>query len=307
MRDSVVSRLIELAGTDPRIFLITADLGFGVLDEYRKQFPDRFLNVGVAEQNLIGVATGMALEGHVVFTYSIANFPSLRCLEQIRNDVCYHNANVKIITVGGGFSYGPLGFSHHATEDISILRGLPGLSIVTPGDRWEAEEAVTALARTEGPFYLRLDKSYAQTIRKPGEEFRLGRSRRVFDGDDLTIIAAGGIIDIAHKAAARLLEEDISCRVLSMHTIKPPDSQAIIATAKETGGLVTLEENNISGGVGSMVAEICMDNGISPGKFLRIGIMDELCSYVGSQDYLRTKYCIDEETVVGRIKRLLDG
>src|SRR5437868_12139385 len=161
MRDAFVDSLRRAAAADRRVMVLTGDLGFGVLDRFATQFPDQYLNVGVAEQNLTGVATGLALDGHIVFTYSIANFPTLRCLEQIRNDACYHEANVKVVAVGGGFSYGPLGISHHATEDLSIMRALPNMTICAPGDQWEAREATKSLAANPGTCYLRLDKSPA--------------------------------------------------------------------------------------------------------------------------------------------------
>src|SRR6185436_4753277 len=181
MRDSFTARLEQLAAADPRIFLITGDLGFGVLDSFEKKFPRQFLNAGVAEQNMTGLATGLAIEGRTVFTYSIANFPTLRCLEQIRNDASYHDANVKIVAIGGGFSYGPLGMSHHATEDIAIMRSLP-ITVVAPGCDWEAAEATSAVAAAKGTCYLRLDKSGAEDTQHPGEEFVLGRSRMVRAG-----------------------------------------------------------------------------------------------------------------------------
>ena len=163
MRDAFIRQLACLAKDDARIVLLTGDLGFGVMDEYRRILPEQFINVGVAEQNLAAVATGMALEGHIAFTYSIANFPTLRCLEQLRNDACYHGANVKTVAIGGGFSYGNLGFSHHATEDLAILRSLPGMIVVAPADLWEVEQATIALTLASGP------RTCASTSRMPAE------------------------------------------------------------------------------------------------------------------------------------------
>ena len=159
MRDSFVRTLTELAPRHPELLLLTGDLGFGVLNEFAARFRRQFLNVGIAEQNMSGLAAGLALEGHAVFTYSIGNFPTLRCLEQIRNDICYHGANVKIVCVGGGMSYGPVGMSHHATEDLAILRSLPGMLVLSPCDLWEAAEAARYLVTHRGPAYLRLDNS----------------------------------------------------------------------------------------------------------------------------------------------------
>src|SRR3954463_8773160 len=187
MRDHFVKRLSQLAAADPRIVLLTADLGFGVLTDFAAKFPKQFLNVGVAEQNMTGVATGLALEGRIVFTYSIGNFPTLRCLEQIRNDAAYHDANVNVVSVGGGFSYGALGMSHHAMEDLSIMRAIPGITVVAPGDDWETAESVTALAQAPGTTYLRLDKSTAGRTQRDGEIFQIGRARRLKEGTDATL------------------------------------------------------------------------------------------------------------------------
>ena len=224
MRDAFIARLSELAGTDARIVLITGDLGFGVLNEFERKFPEQFLNVGVAEQNMTAVATGLALEGRIVFTYSIGNFPILRCLEQLRNDACYHEANVKVVSVGGGFSYGQLGMSHHATEDLSIARAIPGLTVCVPGTALEARNAVDAVVSTEGAAYLRLERAPGEVVDDPNVPFALGRARVLREGTDLTLIGSGGIISEIGKAADELERHGIRCRLLSMHTLNnfPP-------------------------------------------------------------------------------------
>ena len=308
MRDAFVTRLTVLAASDPRIFLVIGDLGFGVLTDFAKNFPSQFLNAGVAEQNMIGVATGLALEGRIVFVYSIGNFPTLRCLEQIRNDACYHGANVKIVSMGGGFSYGALGMSHHATEDISILRALPGVTMSVPGDAHEAAEATTALAATPGVGYLRLDKSKAPDINPGLETFQLGKIRTVREGNDITLACCGGILGTVVVAAEALAREGIQCRVLSVHTIKPIDREAISRAAAETGGIISVEENTIEGGLGGLIAETCLDSGVVPKKFARMGLNDTFSSIVGSQEYLLSRYELDSTAIVARAKALLrDG
>src|SRR5438105_7015646 len=223
VRDAFVDSLGRAAAADRRVMVVTGDLGFGVLDRFAAQFPDQYLNVGVAEQNLTGVATGLALDGHIVFTYSIANFPTLRCLEQIRNDACYHDANVKVVAIGGGFSYGPLGMSHHATEDLAILRAVPNVTVVAPGDDWEAASATTALLKTPGTCYLRLDRSSASTSVAAEATFEIGRARTIRNGSDVTLISTGGILSEVLEAADVLAADHITCRVVSMHTVKPLD------------------------------------------------------------------------------------
>ena len=158
MRDQFIKTLLGEVEKNPNIILITGDLGFGVLNEFIKKYPNNFINAGVAEQNMTGIAAGLALEGKKVFTYSIANFPTMRCFEQIRNDVCYHNLDVNIISIGGGFSYGSLGMSHHATEDIAVMRTLPNLDVLSPSGLWEVEQATKFLTRSNGPGFLRLDR-----------------------------------------------------------------------------------------------------------------------------------------------------
>ena len=306
MRDSFIARLEALAAEDPHVYLITGDLGFGVLDSFVKRFPRQYLNAGVAEQNMTGLAAGLALEGRVVFTYSIANFPTLRCLEQIRNDAAYHDANVKVVAIGGGFSYGTLGFSHHATEDLSIMRSL-GIPVVAPGCDWEAEEATSVLSNTPGTCYLRLDRSSAGNTRLPGETFQLGMARTLRAGGDITLISTGGILSVVREAAEKLaVEHGVQCRVLSMHTVHPIDRNAILAAARETGGIVTVEEHTLLGGLGGAVAECCLDAGVHPSAFARIGLKPGSPSIVGTQDYLRAKYGMDapaiERAVLSAIK-----
>ncbi len=287
--------LTAMAARDESVFFITADLGYGVVEPFAERFPRQFINVGVAEQNMTGVATGLALEGRKVFTYSIANFPTLRCLEQIRNDACYHKANINIVASGGGFSYGALGMTHHATEDLGILRALPGVTIVAPGSAWEAGQATLAFAETDGVGYLRLDKTAAED--SGGDAFALGKARVIREGKDLTLLCTGGILAEALEAAEILAGQGLAARVISFHTLKPLDIEQIVAAALETGGLLTIEEGNIYGGLGSAVAETCLEAGVNPGFFKRIGIKDVYSSIVGSQSYLRKHYGLDSQAI----------
>jgi transketolase len=304
VREAVVRKLTALAEKDARIILVTGDLGFGVLTDFAKRFPKQYLNAGVAEQNMLGLAVGLALEGRTAIVYSIANFPTLRCLEQVRNDACYHDANVKIVAIGGGFSYGALGFSHHATEDIAILRSLPGMTVVSPGDRWEAAEAFEALVRTPGTAYLRLDKSYANTEPPAQTQFELGRFRRVRDGKDLSLLVTGGILGPAMEAAELLEGRGISCRVYSVHTIKPFDHEELATAVAETGGILTIEEHTLEGGLGSVVAESCLDRGLRPRAFARLGLPGSFSSIIGSQEYLRKHYGLDTGSIADAVSRL---
>jgi transketolase len=305
MRDAFLDKLTQLAEKDKDIVLLTADLGFGVFEDFESRFPGQYFNVGVAEQNMTGLAAGLALEGKKVITYSIGNFPTLRCLEQIRNDACYHDLNITIVASGGGFSYGSLGMSHHTTEDIAILRALPGMIVVAPGTAWEAGKATEALVKSEGASYLRLDKTAAQVDSQP--QFSLGSSIRYKEGGDITLLTTGGILSDVIQAAELLQEQNINARVISMHTIKPIDKDSIIAAANETGGIVTIEEHNIDGGLGSAVTEVCMDNGVTPKVFLRIGLDNKYSSIVGTQDYLKEYYGINQVAIVQKVLNLLNA
>ena len=306
MRDNFISALINLAENDKDIVLLTGDLGFGVFEKFESSFPGQYFNVGVAEQNMIGLATGLALEGKKVITYSIGNFGILRCLEQIRNDACYHDANITIIANGGGFSYGSLGMSHHTTEDLAILRALPNISVVAPCTANEAGEAITAMIMNGGTGYLRLDKSSAKDCLSK-EPFVIGKSRRYKEGKDITLIATGSILGEANTASVELKKLGIEARVVGMHSIKPIDVEEIIDAVSNTGGIVTIEEHNKDGGLGSAISEVCMDLGMIPGKFLRIGLENKYSSIVGSQQYLRSRYDMDSKAITHKVKKIFNS
>lgn len=307
MRDQFIARLSEMAAADPRVMLITGDLGFGVLNDYRERFPNQFINAGVAEQNMTGLAAGLALEGHIVYTYSIANFVFMRCLEQIRNDAAYHDCNVNVVSVGGGFSYGALGISHHATEDLAIMRAIPGLTVMSPCSHWEASEATAAIAARPGTSYLRLDKSTAADNQLPGETFELGRARCVRDGHDITLAATGGILGEVTAAADQLAKQGVDCRVLSVHSIEPLDNEAFVRAAQETGGIVTVEEHTVQGGLGGAVAEAVVEAGAMPQCFHRLGIRGGFSSIVGSQQHLREHNGLDSASIAASVLELLQS
>jgi transketolase len=296
MRDAFIAELSDLAEADKSIVLITGDLGFGVLVDFAKRFPGQFINAGVAEQNMTGIACGMALEGHKVFTYSIGNFTTLRCLEQLRNDVCYHDADVTAVAVGGGFSYGQLGMSHFATEDLAILRALPNMSVVAPSDPWETRVLTRQMAAVKGPKYLRLDKGQAGLPEAP-EDVTLGKVRSVRDGDDLTIVTVGAVLSEALIAAQRLSEAGVEAHILSVHTLKPLDAAPIIASARRTGAVITVEEHSIIGGLAGAVAEALLLAGAAPAKFAAVGLADCYPTIVGDQNYLRTAYGMDADAI----------
>lgn len=301
MRDAFVHSLMEIAANDPRLMLLTGDLGFGVLTPFAKAYPKQYLNVGVAEQNMTGLAAGLALEGRVVFTYSIANFNTLRCLEQIRNDVCHHGADVKVVSVGGGFCYGALGISHHATEDLAILRALPGLTVVAPGDPLETDALVRAAHATSGPFYLRLGRGGETAVHQGAPDIALGRAIRLREGSDLAIVSTGGMLKGAIEAARLLETRGIAASVTSLHTLKPLDEVAVITLARETGLVVTVEEHIARGGLGGAVAEVVASLSGPRARVLRLGLGEGFNDAIGSQDHLRQVHGLTPEGLAERM------
>jgi transketolase len=305
LRTAFIETLNELADQDERVCLIVGDLGYSVIEAFAQKHPNQFVNAGVSEQNMIGLAVGMALTGKVVFTYSIGNFGTLRCLEQIRNDVCYHRANVKVVAVGGGLAYGNLGVTHHASEDVAIMRALPNMTVVAPGDPVEARLATRAVVALDGPCYLRLGKAGEPVVHAKEPDFELGRALMLREGSDVTLIASGGMLATADKVARTVAAQGLGVRLLSMHTVKPIDREAIMRAAAETRYVFTLEEHSIEGGLGGAVAEIIaeLDPGHAPLK--RIGLRPEFNKTVGDQNYLKALHGLDEESVLKTIRQII--
>lgn len=306
MRDTFVKTLIEEAKKDKNIELVTGDLGFGVLKPYFEQLPNQFTNAGIAEQNMTGVAAGMALCGKTVFTYSIGNFPTLRCIEQIRNDCAYPHANVKIVCVGGGFVYGSLGMSHQATEDIAILRALPEVTVVCPGDLVEAAEATKAIAHTPGTAYLRLGRGGEKRVHNKIDNFQIGKAIKIREAKadcnkKVALFSTGAILDEVTEAAGILEKEGIGVEEYSFHTVKPIDKDVILDCANRYDYIVTVEEHNVIGGFASAVSEVITDSDENV-RLIKIGLNDEYCSKVGNQKYLRAQYGMTAQDIVKKVK-----
>jgi len=302
VRDIFIDTLMDIAATDPNVMLITGDLGFGVVEKFENTYPSQYINVGVAEQNMTALAAGLALSGKTVFTYSIANFPTLRCLEQIRNDVCYHKANVVAVSIGGGFSYGGLGASHHATEDMAILRALPNMHALVPSDAFEVREATKYLAKGIGAGYLRLDKTMPNTTGAK-EEFEYGKARLLRQGSDATLIVSGGILKDALEASDILAEKGISVRILTMPSISAIDMGSIATAIEETKAIFTVEEHRVVGGLGSAVAELVLEMGLKPSVFQRLGIRGiGFVNDVGTQNYMKKISQLDSVGLADQIE-----
>lgn len=294
MRNTFVETLIEEAKKDERICLITPDMGYSVLEPFRELFPDRFLNVGIAEQNAVGLAAGMALSGKIVYIYSIIPFVTMRCFEQIRVDLAYMNTNVRLVGVGAGLSYGPAGTTHHAIEDIAIMRALPNMTVCCPGDPIEVREIIKESVVHSGPLYIRLGKSGERTIHKDREIIKIGKANVIVQNKETLIITTSNMLEESKKIVDKLISKGVQVTLVSMHTIKPLDSELILSLLENHSIIYTIEEHNIIGGLGSAIAEVIAESSIGV-QFKRIGINDIYTHMVGSQKYLRSNLLDDIE------------
>lgn len=301
MRKVFIKTLIGLAGKDKRIFLLTGDLGFSILEEFKEKFPDRFLNMGVAEQNMMGVAAGLALSGKIVFVYSIIPFLTMRCFEQIRNDVCFQNLNVRLVGVGAGLAYGPAGATHYALEDIAIMRALANMTIFSPGDPKEIEACTRLAAYNPGPAYIRLGKEGAGPVHSGRVNITTGKAVLLEDGKDFTIIASGPVLFTAKKVCEKLKRQRLSVRLISMPTVKPLDKKIITDSAGKTKAMATIEEHSLTGGLGSAVSEVLAESGAGI-LFKRCALKEGHRKIVGSRIYLLCKEGLSES---GLVKSLL--
>lgn len=305
MRTAFIESLVETAAADPRIFLVCGDLGYSVLERFAARFPNRFLNAGVAEQNMIGVAAGLALAGHVVFVYSIVNFPVMRCLEQVRNDVAYHRLRVHIVTVGGGMVYGGHGYTHHGAEDLAAMRLMPNMTVIAPGDPVETRLAVPLIAQRDGPCYLRLGRGGEATVHTAPPDFVIGKAIQVRQGADLVIASTGGTLALAVHAADVLKEKGIAATVLSMPTLYPLDSTALLTAVAPAGRLITVEEHGW-GGLGTAAAEVIASAG-TPVRMHMMRMRREPVEVAGQHEYLRGRHGISVNGLVAAAEGLLTG
>ncbi len=305
MRTTFIKTLEKVAARDDSIFLLTADLGFKLFDRFRDAYSERFINVGVAEANMIGIAAGLALSGKNVYCYSIAPFLTMRCLEQIRIDLCYQNLNVKLLGIGGGLVYGLEGTTHHAVEDLAIMRSLPNMTVVAPGDKREAEALANESVRYQGPIYIRLSKEGGIQVHKTTPGLKIGKGFIVKEGAGLTIITAGNLLFTSKSVSDILESKNVKTTLISMHTIKPLDIKLLERCLKTSKAIFTIEEHSIVGGLGSAVAEVLLELGYK-GIFRRFGLPDRYGPYIGKTEYLRKKYRLTPKAIANSILRVLN-
>lgn len=285
MRDAFIAQLHEEAASDANLLLLAGDIGFKVFDRFREAHGERFLNCGIAEANMIGMSAGLAMSGKRPFVYTIIPFLTMRAFEQIRVDLCLHDQPVVLVGVGGGLAYDVLGPTHHAIEDVAILRALPRMTVVVPCDPHEARAATTAAHALGHPVYIRLGKNGEPPLGTDAHPFTLGKATVLREGGDVAVIGCGPILKLALEAAALLADQGLACRVVDMHTVKPIDQAAVVETARGVKALATLEEHTVIGGLGSAVAEVLAENGCAL-AFRRFGIPDAFTVRVGKQAHL---------------------
>ena len=301
MRNAFARELTRLADSDPRVVLLMGDIGNRLFDEFKARFPERFFNCGIAEANMMSVAAGMAMCGLRPVVYTIVPFVTARCLEQIRVDVCYHHAPVVIVGVGGGLSYASLGATHHACDDLALLRVLPGIKIVCPGDPTEVRLALQGALAQDDPVYLRLGKKGEPMVHGEEPVFEIGRGIVLRVGTGITLLSTGNLLPTAVEVADRLEAEGLTVRLVSFHTVKPLD-EALLQDSFADGVLVvTLEEHSVIGGLGGAVAEWLSEQSPQPARLLRIGTPDRFFHEAGGQSYARQRLGLDAEAIVRRI------
>ena len=288
MRNAFADELTKLGNEDARVVMLSGDIGNRLFDKFKDRHPARFFNCGVAEANMMGVAAGMAMNGLRPVAYTITPFVTTRCLEQIRTDVCYHEAPVTIVSVGGGLAYSGLGPTHHACEDISFLRALPNMVVICPGDAHEVRAALRASMRQERPVYIRMGKKGEPVVHAgPLSDFAIGKAITISEGSDVCLLSTGNMLPEAVEAGHRLKEHGISAEVVSFHTVKPLDEDCLRNAFEKFKLVATLEEHSLIGGFGAAVSEWLADTETQPKKFLRFGTPDAFFKKSGEQEYAR--------------------
>jgi transketolase len=302
MRIAFINTVAKAAKKNSEVMLVTADLGFNAFEAFKDAFPSQYLNVGVAEQNMTGVCAGLSLEGKIPFAYSIIPFSTMRNFEQIRNDICYQNLNVKIVGVGSGFSYGPYAHTHHGLEDIGIMRTLPNLTIFSPADPLETAFVTNAAIKIRGPVYIRLGKAGEPSVNPNTQRLKIGKFNIIRDGDDIAVFTTGSITPNVLRAADILNKRGLDIKVYSVHTIKPLDIETLNREAKKMKMIVTVEEHFLTGGLGSAVAELIGDNQLKVG-FKRIGVPNRFTKKIGLQEYMRASVGLSPQGIADSIQK----
>lgn len=306
MRENCLKMVYELAKQDERVVFVGSDLGVGVLSDFKKEIPDRFFMEGVSEQNLVGLAAGMAMEGRVVYLNTIATFLSRRCYEQVAVDLCLHNVNVRLIANGGGVVYAPLGPTHLAIEDVAIMRALPNMTVVAPADAPEMIRFMKVSVDYPGPIYIRVAKGHDPVVTTDTGPFVIGKGVPMRDGNEVLIATTGVGLQVSLAAAEKLAAAGVKAAVLHFPTIKPLDTEALHAHAERAAVIVSVEEHTVIGGLGSAIAEDLAESDLLHGRrFKRFGIPDVFPSVYGDQNGMMRKYGVSADNVAERVQTML--
>ncbi|HSX26398.1 MAG TPA: transketolase C-terminal domain-containing protein [Chlamydiales bacterium] len=301
MRNAFADEITQLAEIDSRIVLLSGDIGNRLFDKFKAKFPTRFFNCGVAEANMASMAAGLAMCGLRPITYTITPFNTTRCLEQIRDDICYHDVPVLVVGTGAGLSYASLGCTHHSCEDISFLRSLPNMSVLCPGDAMELRSLLRCSIAHQHPMYMRIGKTGEPVIHAEPPPLEIGKGFTLQSGSDLCILATGNMLPTALETAKQLQTENLSAEVISFHTVKPLDKELLTSLSKRFSHWISLEEHSLIGGLGSSLAEWIIDNYQQQIRLLRFGTPDYFPHPVGSQKYLRNQYGLEPIPITQKI------
>ena len=305
MREASLNAVYDLAKEDKRIFFIGSDLGVNTLDNFKNEMPGRFIMEGISEQHVVGMAAGLALEGKIVYVNTISTFLTRRCFEQVVVDVCLHKLNVRLIANGGGLVYAPLGPTHLAIEDLSIMRAIPNMTIVAPADADEMRRLMPLSVNHDGPIYIRLAKGYDPIVTNDDVKFEIGKAIPMREGKDVLIATTGITLKHALEAAKQLAADGIECAVLHLPTVKPLDEKAILDRARATPIIIAIEENTMIGGLGGAIAELISEADFDTVKrFRRIGIPDTFANHYGTQNQLMEHYHISAAEIVSTVGKL---
>ncbi len=301
MRNAFADEITLQGAGDPRVVLLSGDIGNKLFDKFKQLAPNRFFNCGVAEANMMSVAAGMALSGLRPVIYTIAPFTTTRCFEQIRVDVCYHQAPVVIVGTGAGLSYAELGPTHHSLEDLALLRSLPGMNVFAPCDEVELRLGLRAALQQDGPMYMRIGKKGEPVIHKGLAGFRLGKAITVREGDDVCLVSIGNMMPVVLAAADSLRDQGLSARVESFHTLKPLDTDRLTQIFDRYPLVAAVEEHSLLGGLGGSIAEWLARQPAPRGRLICFGTDDVFMHEVGSQDYARRKFGLSAENIAGKV------
>ena len=305
MRNTFIKELTILAESDPNLYLFVGDLGFSVMEEFESKFPNRFFNIGVAEQSMIGIAAGMAMAGKNVFVYSIVPFVTMRCFEQVRDDICYQNLPVKLIGTGGGLDYGPYGGTHHSIEDIGIMRTLPGMTVLAPGSATEAAALTHEIADYQSPVYMRLSRSSNAVPYPKATNVTIGSSVEIIPNKKNVLVTTGNMLDLGYELCANLKAAGVDLGLISMPTVKPLCTEILDRNKDTLQAVFALEEHNVIGGIGEAIGSYLMGNFDRKIVFKNFGVQDEYVHVAGKSKFVKGTVGIDTNKIQAKIERLL--